>query len=104
MLKFLFRSAAPHLHARLLRLTAPCLCAALLGLPAAQAAETQAAAKAATPAPAPPFDRYQSWRDAPLRDWRELNDRVGEIGGWRTYLRESQADGEQGDHGHHGHH
>ena len=104
MLKFLFRGAAPHARTRLFSFAAPCLCAGLLGFPAAQAADTQAAAKAAPPALAAPFDRYQSWRDAPLGDWRQLNDRVGEIGGWRTYLRESQADGEQGDHGHHGHH
>jgi hypothetical protein len=107
MLKFLFRSAASHLHARLLRATVPCLCAGLLGFPAAQAAETQAAVEPVPPALASPFDRYQAWRDEPLRDWREANDRVGEIGGWRTYLRESQADGEQGeqgDHDHHGHH
>jgi hypothetical protein len=104
MLKFLFRSAAPHLHARLSRLTAPWLCAGLLGFPAAQAAETQTAAKDALPALAAPFDRYQPWREAPLGDWRELNDRVGEIGGWRTYLRESQDSGEQSHHGHHGHH
>lgn len=26
-------------------------------------------------------------------DWRETNARVGEIGGWRTYLRESQDSG-----------
>lgn len=104
MLKFLFRGPASHTPARLLRFATPCLCAGLLGLPAAQAAETQPAAEVATPALAAPFDRYQAWRDAPPRDWREANDRVGEIGGWRTYLRESQADGEQGDHGDHGHH
>ncbi len=104
MLKFLFRGAASHPHARLLSFAAPCLCAGLFGLPAAQAAETQPADKAVTRALAAPFDRYQAWRDATLRDWRQANDRVGEIGGWRAYLRESQADGEQGDHGHHGHH
>ena len=104
MLKFLFRAAAPHARARLFRFAAPCLCAGLLGFPAAQAAETRAATNVATPALAAPFDRYQAWRDAPLGNWRELNDRVGEIGGWRTYLRESQDDGDQSHHGHHGHH
>jgi hypothetical protein len=104
MLKILFRAAAPHARARLFSYAAPCLCAGLLGFPAAQAADTRAATSVATPALAAPFDRYQSWRDAPLGNWRELNDRVGEIGGWRTYLRESQVDGDQGDHGHHGHH
>jgi hypothetical protein len=85
-------------------LVAPCLCAGLLGFPAARAAEAQAAIAPAPPALASPFDRYHPWRDAALGDWRELNDRVGEVGGWRTYLRESQVDGEQDDHGDHGHH
>ena len=72
--------------------------------------------------PAAPFKHYQGWRDEPVHDWRAANDRVGEIGGWRTYLRESQpagaagghdhgatptqpqAPGHSGHHGHHGHH
>jgi hypothetical protein len=54
------------------------------------------------------FQNYQGWRDEPLQDWREVNERVGEIGGWRTYLRESQQDGDgsdsgQGRHDHQGH-
>jgi len=104
MLKILLCGAAPHARARLFSFAAPCLCAGLLGFSAAQAAEAQAVAEPAPPALASPFDRYQSWRDAPLGDWRELNDRVGEIGGWRTYLRESQDNGDQVDHGQHGHH
>lgn len=67
-------------------------------------------------AQADPFEHYQSWRDEPVQDWRASNDRVGEVGGWRTYLRESQAAGGGHDHGappsqpaadphgHHGHH
>lgn len=68
-----------------------------------------------------PFKHYQGWRDAPVADWRAVNDRVGEVGGWRTYLRESQpaggaghdhgapqpqtqAPGDAGRHDHHGHH
>lgn len=55
-------------------------------------------ASPATPpaAPAPElmapvfFQNYQAWRDEPLLDWRAVNDRVSEVGGWRTYLRESQ--------------
>ncbi|MHB1084965.1 MAG: hypothetical protein ACYCZA_09000 [Thiobacillus sp.] len=55
-----------------------------------------------------PFSTYQPWRDEPLQDWREVNARVGEIGGWLTYLREAQQDGGgtdpsgQGHHEHHG--
>lgn len=57
------------------------VCAGWLATPAAFAAEPPLAA---------PFDHYQHWRDEPLLDWREVNARVGQIGGWRTYLRESQ--------------
>lgn len=65
-----------------------------------------------------PFKHYQGWRDEPVQEWRTVNDRVGEVGGWRTYLRESQPAGGGGhdhgasepkpqvpvDSGHHGHH
>lgn len=58
---------------------------------------------------APSLGKYQNWRDEPPQDWREANDRVGEIGGWLTYIREAQ-EGEGGagqgmhdPHHHHGH-
>jgi hypothetical protein len=70
----------------LFRPAAPLACAWLLWLPAVQAADTAASGQA----DAVPFKQYQGWRDEPLQDWREANQRVGEIGGWRTYLRESQ--------------
>ncbi|MFN3543281.1 MAG: hypothetical protein ACK4UX_00305 [Thiobacillus sp.] len=66
--------------------------------------------------PAGPFQHYQGWRDEPVQDWRPANDRVGQIGGWRTYLREAQPDAggsrdqgapqpsAPGGHGHHDHH
>ena len=50
----------------------------------------------------PPFDHYQSWRDAPVDDWRAANARVHAVGGWRTYLREVQ--GEAGGDDAHAHH
>lgn len=73
--------------------------------------------------PAAVLKHHQGWRDAPVADWRAANDRVGGIGGWRTYLREAQPaggaghdhgmpqpkpqepgdDGLQDHHGHHGH-
>ena len=71
-------------------------CAWLLGLPTAHAAEAE-------PAVFTPFKQYQGWRDEPLQDWRQANERVGEIGGWRTYLRESQPAGNGADQGHDGH-
>lgn len=77
-------------------------------------------AGAAVPAwaePAAPFKNYQGWRDAPVQDWRAVNDRVGEVGGWRVYAREAQPAGGGGGHdrgapqppvpgdkGHQGHH
>lgn len=89
---------------RLLCRAAPCALAWMLAGPAAHAA--------ASPPPEPvreppaPFDRYQGWRDTPPADWREANDRVGEIGGWRTYLRESppEADTGRGQDAPRGHH
>lgn len=36
------------------------------------------------------FDAYRAQRDVTLFPWREANDRVGAIGGWRFYAREAQ--------------
>ena len=36
------------------------------------------------------FDTYRAQRDVTLLPWREANDRVGAIGGWRFYAREAQ--------------
>lgn len=105
MLKTLFCRAAPPARARLFRLAAPWACAWLVWLPSAHAAGENLAAKTVQAAPVVPFDRYQSWRDEPVADWRKANDRTGEIGGWRTYLRESQGTGGAGqaDDGRHKH-
>ena len=102
MLNVFSRRTAPPSRARFLG-AATLACVWLLGLPTAHAAEAEVEAE---PAALTPFKQYQGWRDEPLQDWRQANERVGEIGGWRTYLRESQPgdDGaDQGQHGHHGH-
>jgi hypothetical protein len=39
------------------------------------------------------FTRYQSFREQPLRSWKETNDTVGKIGGWRFYTRDAQQPG-----------
>ena len=48
------------------------------------------------PSPAPlKFDsvlsRYKPMTDQKLGSWREANDTVTRIGGWRTYLKEAQS-------------
>lgn len=58
-----------------------------------------------TPAPAPApvsvppaamapyrsvFDSYQPFTDEKLAPWKDANDTVGKIGGWRTYAREAR--------------
>lgn len=99
MLNVLFRRAALRARARFIGLAT---CAWLAWMPMAHAAESQMSSQAASV----PFNLYQGWRDDPLQDWREANARVGEIGGWRTYLREAQPGGSPDDsgHAHHGHH
>jgi hypothetical protein len=45
----------------------------------------------------PPLEHHSAFARAPAGTasapigWREANDRVGRIGGWRTYAREAQA-------------
>ncbi len=107
MLNVIDRPVATPARTRCFRLAAPFACAWMLAAPAVQAAQTMP-----MPMEAPastPFSTYQPWRDEPLQDWREVNTRVGEIGGWLTYLREAQQDSSgsdpsgQGHHDHHGH-
>lgn len=98
MLNAFSRRTAPPSRARFLG-AAALVCVWLLGPPTAHAAEVEAEAE---PAALTPFKQYQGWRDEPLQDWRQANERVGEIGGWRTYLRESQPAG-KGHNGHQGH-
>lgn len=38
------------------------------------------------------FDTYRPYLDAPLKSWRETNDDVGKIGGWRSYAKQMAAD------------
>lgn len=77
---------------RLLCHAALCACAWVLAGPAAHAAESPPPEPGQ--APPAPFERYQGWREASPGDWRETNDRVGAVGGWRTYLRESHPEAE----------
>jgi len=38
-----------------------------------------------------PLRAYKAYADQPIESWREANDRVGRIGGWRAYAREIQT-------------
>lgn len=37
------------------------------------------------------FEGYRAFADEPVRPWRETNDTVGRIGGWKAYAREAQS-------------
>lgn len=73
---------------------------ALPALALAQATPGSASAAApANPAAAPSparleyrsaLEGYQSYTDEKLLSWKESNDRVGSIGGWRVYAKEAQ--------------
>lgn len=107
MLNELFRRAARLARAPLCG-AAACVCASVVFAPAAYAGES----RTSDPLVVTPFKHYQGWRDEPLQDWRQANQRVDAVGGWRTYLRESQpadagagqdSHNHDGHHGHHGH-
>lgn len=75
--------------------------AAALALLAAGLSTAQAQSKPAAPAPqvaAKPlgytsaFEGYRAYKDQDVGNWRAMNERVGNIGGWRTYAREAQDD------------
>ena len=65
----------------------------------AGAAFAQAPADTEAPKPAPlatlqyasPIGAYQGYADQPVQSWREANDRVGQIGGWRAYAKEIKS-------------
>lgn len=40
----------------------------------------------------PALGSYQRWRDQEAGSWREANERVARIGGWRVYTREALAE------------
>ena len=86
-------------------LTLPAACVAAIFTAAVGAAWAQASApippvaqpsavgKAAPTIYRSAFDGYSGHADIPVRPWREVNDQVGRIGGWRVYAREGQTSG-----------
>lgn len=39
-----------------------------------------------------PIDGYKAYEPQSIQSWKEANDTVGRIGGWRVYSRETQQD------------
>lgn len=69
---------------------------ALAGLAVAATAQTVSPPPGSPPGPAAQpsawrsaFEGYRPYADAPVAPWRESNDTVGRIGGWRAYAREA---------------
>jgi hypothetical protein len=73
-----------------------CALLGLLALPASAWAMPPDPLDAAAPAPAlsyqSPLEHYQGWREQPIASWREANELVGRIGGWRTYAQEPYSE------------
>ena len=38
------------------------------------------------------FANYKAYADAPVLPWRESNDRVRQVGGWKAYALQAQSD------------
>ena len=64
--------------------------AALSVLPAFAQPAAGAASEASPPAFRSALDGYQPFSDEKVVPWRDANDNVGRIGGWRVYAREAQ--------------
>ena len=56
---------------------------------AAAAKASDAASSASTYRSA--FEGFRRFADQPVGSWREANDTVGRVGGWRAYAREAQG-------------
>ena len=64
---------------------------ALLGpLLAHAATEGGAVAPPQASAPRAALPDYRPYADEPVMSWRDANDTVGRIGGWKTYARERE--------------
>lgn len=64
--------------------------AALSVLPAYAQPASSAPSEASAPVFRSAMDGYQPFSDEKLVPWRDANDNVGRIGGWRVYAREAQ--------------
>lgn len=69
------------------------LAAGLSGAAIAQASAPAAVASTADPVTTEfrsALDGYQPYTDEKIQSWKEANDAVGKIGGWRVYAKEAQ--------------
>jgi hypothetical protein len=70
----------------------PLIAWALAGATAAAFASPPAAPGGAEPLPwRSALEGYRPFDDQPVTPWRESNDTVGRIGGWREYAREASG-------------
>ena len=80
---------------RFMRVACACLAAVGgAGGALAQAAVSGAPARSAevqAPSFRSAFEAYRTHADPPAIGWRQANDTVGRIGGWRAYAREAQG-------------
>jgi hypothetical protein len=74
---------------RSLLLLIPCLYALAFAASAAPESSKSAAAPQTTYRSA--LASYRAFAEQDIEPWREANDRVGAIGGWQAYARETQA-------------
>ena len=72
-----------------------CMAVVATGFTATAPAQTQKEGEASAGAPATSvryrsaLERYQPYKEQPVQSWRDANDNVGRIGGWRVYAKEA---------------
>ena len=77
-----------------LRALTPWTLALLAGATFAQTPGDAEASRAALPTQlqySSTMSDYQAYKDQPVQSWRQVNDRVGSIGGWRAYAKEIKS-------------
>lgn len=70
---------------------APVSAQSTAGLAASPSPQGAAHSPSLAPAWRSAFDGYQPYTDATVLPWKQSNDTVGAVGGWRAYAREAQA-------------
>ena len=71
-------------------------------VPAAPAAASAASAAKPDPTYRSAFEGYRRYADEPVVSWKEANDNVGRIGGWRVYAHEASGNAAADPHAGHG--